>query len=183
MYDNERESQVWVLMFSINAEWRDLWDLVWLWVTTFYLFNMFLAPSHGLYFDHSLSHRHITTHTLDYITTQTFTTFEACMKRKLVAWFFFSSFWYLKLEEGEDFLDVLNPCTRREVLALGDSNMRNLKCGEILQLERKGYFRCDVPFVRAAKPIVLLAIPDGRQQTSSRWCLCVLCPFHGFLII
>eukprot|EP00268_Persea_americana_P062378 TRINITY_DN79948_c0_g1_i1.p1 TRINITY_DN79948_c0_g1~~TRINITY_DN79948_c0_g1_i1.p1 ORF type:complete len:734 (-),score=153.77 TRINITY_DN79948_c0_g1_i1:276-2477(-) len=73
-----------------------------------------------------------------------------------------------KLEEGEDFLDVLNPCTRRETLALGDSNMRNLKHGEILQLERKGYFRCDVPFLRASRPIVLLAIPDGRQQTSSR---------------
>ncbi|KAF8407474.1 hypothetical protein HHK36_006608 [Tetracentron sinense] len=71
-----------------------------------------------------------------------------------------------KLEEGEDFLDVLNPCTKKETLALGDSNMRNLKRGEILQLERKGYFRCDVPFVRPSKPLVLIAIPDGRQQTS-----------------
>lgn len=71
-----------------------------------------------------------------------------------------------KLEEGEDFLDNLNPCTRRETAALGDSNMRNLKRGEILQLERKGYYRCDVPFLRPSKRIVLFAIPDGRQQTS-----------------
>nr|XP_010941452.1 glutamate--tRNA ligase, cytoplasmic [Elaeis guineensis] len=71
-----------------------------------------------------------------------------------------------KLEEGEDFLDNLNPCTRRETAALGDSNMRNLKRGEILQIERKGYYRCDVPFLRPSKPIVLFAIPDGRQQTS-----------------
>ncbi|EHA8590965.1 putative Glutamate--tRNA ligase, cytoplasmic [Cocos nucifera] len=71
-----------------------------------------------------------------------------------------------ELEEGEDFLDNLNPCTRRETSALGDSNMRNLKRGEILQLERKGYYRCDVPFLRPSKPIVLFAIPDGRQQTS-----------------
>ncbi|GLT38579.1 hypothetical protein SLA2020_128210 [Shorea laevis] len=70
-----------------------------------------------------------------------------------------------KLEEGEDFLDVLNPCTKKEVAALGDSNMSNLKRGEILQLERKGYFRCDVPFIRASKPVVLFAIPDGRQQS------------------
>ncbi|GAY59186.1 hypothetical protein CUMW_192670 [Citrus unshiu] len=69
-----------------------------------------------------------------------------------------------KLEEGEDFLDVLNPCTRFETAAIGDSNMRNLKRGEILQLERKGYFRCDVPFTRSSKPVVLFAIPDGRQQ-------------------
>lgn len=71
-----------------------------------------------------------------------------------------------KLEEGEDFLDVLNPCTKRETAAIGDSNMRNLQRGEVLQLERKGYFRCDVPFIRPSKPIVLYAIPDGRQQTS-----------------
>ncbi|OVA19225.1 Glutamyl/glutaminyl-tRNA synthetase [Macleaya cordata] len=73
-----------------------------------------------------------------------------------------------KLEEGEDFVDVLNPCTKKETLALGDSNMRNLKQGEILQLERKGYFRCDVPFIRPSKPVVLIAIPDGRQQTLTR---------------
>ncbi|KAK9094627.1 hypothetical protein Scep_026096 [Stephania cephalantha] len=81
-------------------------------------------------------------------------------------------FYYLitkkKLEEDEDFLDVLNLCTKIETSALGDSNMRNLKRGEILQLERKGYFICDVPFVRPSKPIVLLAIPDGRQQTTHR---------------
>ncbi|XP_057961886.1 glutamate--tRNA ligase, cytoplasmic [Malania oleifera] len=71
-----------------------------------------------------------------------------------------------KLDEGEEFLDVLNPCTKRETAALGDANMRNLKCGEILQLERKGYFRCDVPYVRSSKPMVLFAIPDGRQQTG-----------------
>ncbi|KAH0459412.1 hypothetical protein IEQ34_012226 [Dendrobium chrysotoxum] len=71
-----------------------------------------------------------------------------------------------KLEEGEDFLDNLNSCTRREVAALGDSNMRNLKRGDVIQLERKGYFRCDIPFVRPSKPMVLFAIPDGRQPTS-----------------
>ncbi|PSS13896.1 Glutamate--tRNA ligase [Actinidia chinensis var. chinensis] len=73
-----------------------------------------------------------------------------------------------KLEEGEDFLDVLNPCTKKVTAALGDANMRNLQRGEILQLERKGYFICDVPFVRPSKPIVLFAIPDGRQQTVSK---------------
>ncbi|KAM0951971.1 putative glutamate--tRNA ligase [Dioscorea sansibarensis] len=69
-----------------------------------------------------------------------------------------------KLEEDDDFLDNLNECTKKETAALGDSNMRNLKCGEIIQLERKGYYRCDVPFIRPSKPIVLFAIPDGRQQ-------------------
>ncbi|XP_057427500.1 glutamate--tRNA ligase, cytoplasmic-like [Lotus japonicus] len=70
-----------------------------------------------------------------------------------------------KLEKGEGFETVLNPCTKKETLAYGDSNMRNLKRGEILQLERKGYFRCDAPFIRPSKPIVLFAIPDGRHPT------------------
>ncbi|KAI4374043.1 hypothetical protein MLD38_012088 [Melastoma candidum] len=73
-----------------------------------------------------------------------------------------------KLEEGEDFLDVLNPCTKKVTSAIGDSNMRNLNRGDVLQLERKGYFRCDVPFVRPLKPIVLFAIPDGRQATVQK---------------
>ncbi|CAA0810947.1 Glutamyl/glutaminyl-tRNA synthetase- class Ic [Striga hermonthica] len=70
-----------------------------------------------------------------------------------------------KLEEDEDFVDVVNPCTKIETLALGESDMRNLKRGDVIQLERKGYYRCDVPFVRSSKPIVLFAIPDGKQQT------------------
>ncbi|KAF7119773.1 hypothetical protein RHSIM_Rhsim13G0180500 [Rhododendron simsii] len=68
------------------------------------------------------------------------------------------------VDEGEDFLDVLNKNTRKETAALGDSNMRNLQRGDALQLERKCYFRCDVPFVGPCNPIVLFAIPDGRQQ-------------------
>ncbi|KAK6139517.1 hypothetical protein DH2020_026748 [Rehmannia glutinosa] len=32
-----------------------------------------------------------------------------------------------KLEEDEDFVDVVNPCTKKETLALGESDMRNLK--------------------------------------------------------
>ncbi|CAM8961945.1 unnamed protein product [Rhodiola kirilowii] len=73
-----------------------------------------------------------------------------------------------KLEEGEDFVDVINPTTKREITAVGDSNMRNLKRGEIIQLERKGYFRCDVPYLKPSKPIVLYVIPDGRQQSLLR---------------
>ncbi|KAJ8572730.1 hypothetical protein K7X08_009241 [Anisodus acutangulus] len=73
------------------------------------------------------------------------------------------------LEEDENFVDVVNPCTRKETPALGDSNMRNLKCGDVLQLERKGYFRCHVPFLIPTKRIVLFAIPDGRQQPVLRF--------------
>ncbi|XP_056692687.1 glutamate--tRNA ligase, cytoplasmic isoform X4 [Spinacia oleracea] len=71
-----------------------------------------------------------------------------------------------KMQEEEDFLNAVNPVTRKDTFALGDSNMRNrnLIPGEIIQLERKGYFRCDVPFLRHTKPVVLFAIPDGRKH-------------------
>ncbi|CAI9781211.1 unnamed protein product [Fraxinus pennsylvanica] len=71
-----------------------------------------------------------------------------------------------KLEEDENFVDVVNPSTKKETLALGESDMRNLKSGDIIQLERKGYYRCDVPLIRPSKPIVLFSIPDGKQQTN-----------------
>ncbi|KAJ4834897.1 hypothetical protein Tsubulata_038799 [Turnera subulata] len=68
----------------------------------------------------------------------------------------------------QDFLNAINPCTKWEVAALGDSNMTKLKKGDRLQLQRKGYFICDVPFSASSSssssnPIVLFAIPDGRQ--------------------
>uniref|UniRef100_A0A1J3FK10 glutamate--tRNA ligase n=1 Tax=Noccaea caerulescens TaxID=107243 RepID=A0A1J3FK10_NOCCA len=74
-----------------------------------------------------------------------------------------------KLEEDDDVANVVNPYTKKETSALGDANMRNLKRGDVIQLERKGYFRCDVPFVKStsaksSSPIVLFSIPDGRQH-------------------
>lgn len=72
-----------------------------------------------------------------------------------------------KLGENDDLADHLNPCTRRETSALGDLDMRNLKQGEIIQLQRNGYYKCDVPFSGPSKPIVLFAIPDGRQQSPT----------------
>lgn len=69
-----------------------------------------------------------------------------------------------KLEKDDDFVKVLNPVTRWEIPTLGDANMRNLRRGEIIQLERKGYYICDVPYIRPSKPITLLSIPDGRQR-------------------
>ena len=54
---------------------------------------------------------------------------------------------------------------RWEVEALGDPNMRKLQKGEIIQLERKGYFIIDQPFL-TNKPMVLFAIPDGRMKAT-----------------
>ncbi|GKA62243.1 glutamate--tRNA ligase, cytoplasmic [Tanacetum coccineum] len=68
-----------------------------------------------------------------------------------------------KLGDNEKLIDTVNPNSKKEITAVRDENMRKLKHGEILQLERKGYFRCDVLF-SPSKPIVLYAILDGRQK-------------------
>ncbi len=56
---------------------------------------------------------------------------------------------------------------RWEMEALGDPNMRTLQKGDIIQLERKGYFIVDVPLLRSGQPITLFSIPDGRKQNAS----------------
>ncbi|GKC31721.1 glutamate--tRNA ligase, cytoplasmic [Tanacetum coccineum] len=68
-----------------------------------------------------------------------------------------------KLGDNENLIDAVNPNSKKEITAVRDENMRKLKHGEILLLERKGYFRCDVLF-SPSKPIVLYAILDGRQK-------------------
>jgi glutamyl-tRNA synthetase len=64
---------------------------------------------------------------------------------------------------------------RWETAAEGDSNMRLLQKGDILQLERKGYYIVDEAYLRPGKAMVLFNIPDGRQTplkkpTPSRPC-------------
>ena len=34
---------------------------------------------------------------------------------------------------------------------------------QVIQLERKGFFRCDVAYGGVDKHVVLFAIPDGKQ--------------------
>ena len=67
-----------------------------------------------------------------------------------------------KIEEGDKIEDLVNPDSKKEVMALGDANCRNLQKREIIQLERKGYFIVDEPYLNDKKPIVLNYIPDGR---------------------
>lgn len=41
--------------------------------------------------------------------------------------------------------------------------MRVLQAGDVIQLERKGYYIVDRPYLRPGKSMLLLNIPDGRQ--------------------
>ena len=49
---------------------------------------------------------------------------------------------------------------------MGDPNMANLKKGDIIQLERRGYFIVDqTQDLTNDKKLVLFNIPDGRLQS------------------
>ncbi|RLN87464.1 hypothetical protein BBJ28_00019378 [Nothophytophthora sp. Chile5] len=72
-----------------------------------------------------------------------------------------------KLEEGDDFHDFLTPVTRAEMHAVGDHELRNAKVGQVVQLERRGYFRVDEPYLSAEKPLVMFMVPDGKAKAMS----------------
>ncbi|KAF4027816.1 tRNA synthetases class I (E and Q) anti-codon binding domain [Phytophthora infestans] len=72
-----------------------------------------------------------------------------------------------KLEEGDDFQDFLTETTRAEMHAVGDHELRNMKEGQVVQLERRGYFRVDVPYISDDKPIVMFMVPDGKVKAMS----------------
>ncbi len=44
--------------------------------------------------------------------------------------------------------------------------MRTLQKGDVIQLERKGYYIVDEPLTKPGKPIVLFLIPDGRDRKA-----------------
>ena len=50
---------------------------------------------------------------------------------------------------------------------MGDANMRTLQKGDILQLERKGYFIVDAPLTAPGQPLVLFNTPDGHTKHAA----------------
>lgn len=66
-----------------------------------------------------------------------------------------------KLEEDDSLKDCLNPQTEFISFALGDANLSTLKVGDIIQLERKGFFITD-----SVEPLKLILISDGRAKTT-----------------
>jgi glutamyl-tRNA synthetase len=72
-----------------------------------------------------------------------------------------------KLDEVDSFEDFVNKDSVSSVLLSGDINLRALQKGDIIQLERRGYFICDTVHLRddnAAHPLTLIEIPDGRVE-------------------
>ena len=63
--------------------------------------------------------------------------------------------------------DFINPNTQAETTVIGDPGLRTLKENDIIQLERRGYYRVDKPYINAANPLRLFMIPDGKKKAMS----------------
>lgn len=72
-----------------------------------------------------------------------------------------------RLEEDDKFEDFINPDTMAETEVIGDPGLRTLKENDIIQLERRGYYRVDRPHVNDSKPLMLFMIPDGKKKAMS----------------
>ena len=72
-----------------------------------------------------------------------------------------------KLEEDDKFEDFINPDTQAETEVIGDAGLKTLKEHDIIQLERRGFYRVDRPYVNEGKPLMLFMIPDGKKKAMS----------------
>jgi len=72
-----------------------------------------------------------------------------------------------KLEEDDKLEDYVNKDIRKVKKAVGDLNLRLLKKGDRIQLERRGYWICDQALSCPNKRVVLINIPDGKSDGPS----------------
>ncbi|XP_072930120.1 bifunctional glutamate/proline--tRNA ligase [Epargyreus clarus] len=74
------------------------------------------------------------------------------------------------LGKDEDFKQFIGHKTRWEVPMLGEPELAKLKVGDIIQLQRRGFFRVDVaptppsPHTSRCTPLVLFHIPEGNTK-------------------
>jgi glutamyl-tRNA synthetase len=70
-----------------------------------------------------------------------------------------------KIEDADDWTDYINPTTEFRTLAVADNNVKDLKQGDIIQFERKGYYIVDRAFDSTSNSLDLIFIPDGKAST------------------
>ncbi|XP_061876691.1 bifunctional glutamate/proline--tRNA ligase isoform X5 [Entelurus aequoreus] len=74
------------------------------------------------------------------------------------------------ITKDDDFKDYLNKESKAEEKMLGDPCLKNLKKGDLIQLQRRGFYICDQPYEPVSphsckeSPCVLIHIPDGHTK-------------------
>ena len=66
------------------------------------------------------------------------------------------------LEKWEVMLDFLTPVTEFRTQTWADCNVAELAADDIIQCERKGYFRVDTPVSTKRQPAVLFKLSTGK---------------------
>ena len=70
-----------------------------------------------------------------------------------------------KLEEDQKIEDYVNKHSKEETLALGEHAMKSLKKDDVIQIQRKGFYRVDAePCEANGNRYVLIYIPDGSNR-------------------
>lgn len=72
-----------------------------------------------------------------------------------------------KLEEGDNVDEFLNPVTMAVTPMLGEAALAGAKEDQVLQLERRAYYRVDRPLVDERRPLRLVLVPDGKTKKTS----------------
>lgn len=70
-----------------------------------------------------------------------------------------------KLEEDDNVEDFLTPQTEFRTEAVADHNVKQLRKGDIIQFERKGYYIVDKAYEKDDVPLEFICIPDGRAAS------------------
>jgi len=68
-----------------------------------------------------------------------------------------------KLEEEDDVANFVNKETEFREDAIADENVRDVRVDDIIQFERKGYYRCDRAAAEGVKAVFFL-IPTGKGE-------------------
>jgi glutamyl-tRNA synthetase len=71
-----------------------------------------------------------------------------------------------KLEEGDEIVDYITPVTEFKTPAYADANVKDLKHGDIIQFERKGFFCVDA-IATDSSPAKLIHVPDGKATSMA----------------
>ena len=72
-----------------------------------------------------------------------------------------------KLEDDDNVDDFLNPVTMAVTPMLGEAALASAKADDVLQIERRAYFRVDRPLVDERRPLRLVLVPDGKTKKTS----------------
>ncbi|XP_055357767.1 bifunctional glutamate/proline--tRNA ligase-like [Paramacrobiotus metropolitanus] len=70
------------------------------------------------------------------------------------------------LGKDEDFQKFINTDNKKEIVMLGDPELQTIKKGDIIQLQRRGFYVCDSP-AAGNKPVVLIFVPDGKETAAT----------------